>query len=29
MTPEDFSRFLATDMQRWVKMARDSGQTFD
>jgi tripartite-type tricarboxylate transporter receptor subunit TctC len=29
MTPEDFWRFLATDMQRWVKRARDSGQTFD
>ncbi len=29
MTPEDFANFLATDMKRWVKMARDSGQTFD
>ena len=29
MSPEDFGRFLASDMQRWVKMARDSGQTFD
>jgi tripartite-type tricarboxylate transporter receptor subunit TctC len=29
MSPEDFGRFVLSDVQRWVKMARDSGQTFD
>lgn len=29
MSPEEFGRFVASDVQRWLKIARDSGQTFD
>ncbi len=29
MPPEDYARFLTTEMTRWGKMARDSGDTFN
>lgn len=28
-SPEEFGRYIARTVPRWVKMARDSGQTFD